>query len=889
MSWIDGLRYRIDAFLRRGARERESDEELHTHLELDTAQRLHRGASDARFAARRRLGNLTTIKENLHQLGARAWIDRLQQDLRYAIRGIRRSPGFAATVIVTIALGVGANAAVFSFLDQVFVRAPGGVSRPAELRRLYIRAHESPRLGAAARTFVHGYFTYPHYDAIRAASPGAPIAAFERNGVTIGRGEATTIASAVWVSPNYLSVLGVPIALGRGFGADESRIDVPAPVAIISHRLWKHSFAADSSIVGRTIDIGKRPVTVIGITRAGFSGIDIDETDVILPLNAYPEPPENGVPWYKTDDVSLTLLARVTNSNAESALLARSTFAYNHTPQIPRFSFDTTSTLLAGPIVQARGPASQQREVSIGLRVAGVALALLLIAVANVATLFLVRAARQRREVALRLALGASRSHVYAQLWTESAVLAGLGSVAALAVAWWGSAALRTLLLPSVSWATSAFDVRVIGATLVMSALVGLVAGSAPVMLSRRRDVLDAMKGGARDGVYHRSRLRTGLLAVQTALSVVLIAGAGLFVRSLGNVRAIEVGYAVDSLVHATAFIRNQWSYEPEVVQAIRVLSARMASEPGVLGATVSSSAPMGSWTGVAFALPGVDTIPRLSGDNPYPMLNWVAPEFFATVGMRIVAGRTFTPSDSGHAIVVNETMARTLWPGQDPIGKCAFPFGRKATCSYVVGVAANAHRMRIIEDASMNYFVPQTDGMTLILRVDPDRRATIMTRMRRELQSQLPTAATVTVGRLSDRLDRELRPWRLGASIFLAFGLLAVLVAAIGVYSVIAYAVSQRTREMGVRVALGARLIDVVRLVVGEGVRVVAAGVLIGVGASLALGKLVATLLYGVTPRDPLVLGAAALALLVIGGVAALWPALRAAKTDPITALRAE
>jgi hypothetical protein len=297
----------------------------------------------------------------------------------------------------------------------------------------------------------------------------------------------------------------------------------------------------------------------------------------------------------------------------------------------------------------------------------------------------------------------------------------------------------------------------------------------------------------------------------------------------------------------------------------------------------------MGGWTGIGFGLPGVDSIPKLTGENPYPMLNWVAPNFFATVGTRIVAGRTFVPGDSGHAVVLNETMAKTLWPGQDPIGKCVFPFGGKGDCSYVVGVVANAHRFHILEDPSMNYYVPASDGTTLILRVDPARRSAIAARARSEMQALMPSFETIAVGRLSDRLDRELRPWRLGASLFVVFGLLAVLVAAIGVYSVIAYAMSQRTREMGVRVALGAQLKDVVRLVVGEGIRIVAAGAAIGVVVALALGKLVESLLYGVKSSDPLVLGAAALVLILVGAAAALVPAWRAARTDPVTALRSD
>jgi predicted permease len=874
----------VRAFFGSGSAEGDLDEELRLHLELDAAQHRHAGAADPQSAARRRLGNVTTIKEHQRENGLQAWADRRRGDVRYAIRGIRRSPWFTATVVITIALGVGANAAMFAFLDRIFVRTPEGVAKASEVRRLYSRSHDSRD---TSKVLVFGGFNYPHYQAIRDANRDEAVAAYITDGVTIGGGDSATSGRATWITPNYFAVLGVRTAVGRMFGPDESRIESPAPVAIIAHRFWTRALGKDSSVVGRTIRVSNRPVTVVGIAAEGFAGTDLDAADVFLPINAFPEPPEEGTPWYKGDGAFMRLLMRSTASSAETAMLARSSLAYDHV-SIPHYLFDTTSAVVSGPIIEARGPSEPDREVSVGLRIAGVALALLLIACANVATLLLVRATRQRREVAVRLALGASRAHVYAQLWTESAILAAMGCVAALVVAWWGGAALRKLLLPSVAWASGTFDIRIVGATILMSAVVGIVAGVAPVMLARRRSVIDTIKGGARDGVYHRSPLRNALLIVQTALSVVLVAGAGLFVRSLGNVRAIQVGYAADSLVYASVFARTSPAQDAEIQTAVRDLATRLKAEPGVLATTVSSSNPMGGWTAAGLSVPGLDSLPRLSGDNPFPMMNRVAPNYFVTVGMRIVAGRTFVQSDSGHAVVVNETMARTVWPGREPLGQCIRPYGEKL-CWYVVGVVQDAHRFSIIEDPSMNYFLPATDGTSLVLRVDPRRSAAITTRMRKEMRAMLPWSDAIQVGRLAGKIDRELRPWRLGASLFVAFGIFAVLVAAIGVYSVIAYAMSQRTREMGIRVALGAQVADVLRLVAGEGLRVVAVGALIGVGVTLALGKLVASMLYGVTPRDPFVIGAAACTLLLVGLVATMLPAWRAARVDPIKALRTE
>ncbi|MGH7635800.1 MAG: ABC transporter permease, partial [Gemmatimonadaceae bacterium] len=316
-------------------------------------------------------------------------MDRLRQDLALALRGIRRAPGFAATVVLTIALGVGANGAMFSCFDRVFVRAPGGVQAPSEIRRLYVQAHDyhDPK-----KLLVYASFQYPHFESITAANSGTPIGAYDTDSVLIRVGGTAISGTAAWVSANYFAALGVTAVRGRLFGADEARPDIPTPVAIITHALWTTQFGADSAIVGRTIDIDKRHFTIIGVAAPGFTGIDVNAVDVFAPLNMEPAGGRLGAPWYRSYNAVMTLFARVGAGAREGPMLARSSAAYDHTPAIPGFSFDTTAAVVSGPIVQALGPGIQARGVTIGLRVAGVALALLLIACANVATLLLVRA-----------------------------------------------------------------------------------------------------------------------------------------------------------------------------------------------------------------------------------------------------------------------------------------------------------------------------------------------------------------------------------------------------------------------------------------------------------------------------------------------------------------
>ncbi|HYV98015.1 MAG TPA: ADOP family duplicated permease [Gemmatimonadaceae bacterium] len=811
-------------------------------------------------------------------------LEALGRDIRHAARMLRRSPGFSAMVVLTIALGVGANGAMFSFLDRLFVRPPDGVTAPSELRRFYVKAHDfrNPK-----EFMVYQSFEYAHYEQITAANPGTPIAAYDADGVRIGSDDGQISGRVAWVSPNYFSTLGVGVSLGRLFGPDEAHVEAPTPVAILSSALWRRRFGGDSAVIGRKIMLDKTPFTVVGVAAPGFTGVDVDAVDVFAPLNNNPAGGQLGQPWYKSFNASFVLVTRVPAGTSDAPIFDRTTVAYDHTPKIPGFGFDTAAVILPGSIIEARGPGNPQREVSIGVRVAGVAIVLLLIACANVATLLLVRATRQRREVALRLALGASRGRVYAQAVTESVMLAGIGGLCALGASWWAGTALRKLLLPNVHWPSGVIDGRVVVVTLVLTIVVGLANGIAPVMLARRRSVIEAMKGSVRDGGYQRSRLRSALLVLQTALSVVLIVGAGLFVRSLGNVRAIKVGYDVDSVMFATVGSEDRGRIPLEQqIAMVQQVAERIAREPGVKMVATAYMGPMWGWQGFRIKLPDRDSLPRISGDNPWPMSNTVTPNYFAAVGMHIVKGRNFAATDSAHALIVNETMARAFWPGENAVGKCIITF---KDCSYVVGVVSDAHRSRMIETPSMNFYLPAKAMSTLVLRVDPSRMTAITTRVREEFKAAAQGSEPAFVRRMTESMERELRPWRLGASLFAAFGMLALVVAAIGVYSVIAYAVSQRTHEMGVRIALGAEFRDVVQLVVGEGVRVVALGALLGVAVSLALGKLVSTLLYGVTPKDPVVMTLAAGVLIVVGIAAALTPAWRAARTDPATALRTE
>lgn len=880
----------------RSQRDTDLDDEIRAHLRMAEADRVARGETitDAAHGARREFGNLSHVKEvtretwHAGEVASRVF-DRVRQDVGYALRGLRRSPGFTITIVLTLALGVGANSAIFSFLDRIFLRPPDGVRAPSEIRRLYVR---SPSTRSPTGFSVVPNFHYPGYAVIRdALGPDAGVVAYTApTNSSIPRDGAAIPITVSHVSPNYFRVLGVPIARGRYFNNDEERIEVPAPLVVISHALWSRAFGLDSSIVGREIQIGSRRLMVIGITEPGFTGVDVDATDAFIALSAFPGGTPNGVIWYQSGGYYLSVLTRVPREVDERGTLAQAAVAYRTQPEIKFSRIDTASTILAGPISSARGPQDQGQEVAISTRIAGVSIVVLLIACANMANLLLVRATRRRREIAVRLAMGVSRSRLFGQMVTESVCLALLGGIAAIGVAWWGGQVLRKMLLPDVHWSTGVIDFRVIAVTGFVALCIGIAGGIAPALQARRQNVVDALKSGSRDGTYQRSRLRAALLVVQAAFSIVLVAGAGLFVRSLGNVRDVHIGYDIDSVASVSAGSLRNTDDRQAFELAVSQLAERLASEPGVVAMAPASVAPMQGWSMSGIALPGRDSVPRMSGPEPDAQFNRVSPHFFSTVGMRVLSGRVFAENEPLTSVVVNEKMAEMYWPGQNPIGQCLIlDTPRDASCSIVIGVVENAHRWRIVEEPNMQYFRPGGPMPALIMRIDPARWGTIAARVRAELATLLPAARNVRVTRMSDRLAGELRPWRMGAALFTAFGLLSLLVAAVGVYSVVAYGVSQRVQEMGVRIALGARAGDVISLIVGEGVRVVVIGAVAGIGIAIALGKFIAALLYGVTARDPGVLVASAVTLFLITIVAALLPAWRASRVDPVTALRAE
>jgi predicted permease len=484
-----------------------------------------------------------------------------------------------------------------------------------------------------------------------------------------------------------------------------------------------------------------------------------------------------------------------------------------------------------------------------------------------------------------------SRARLLSQLLTETLVLALLGGAAGLFIAHFGGAALRAGLLDKSEAAAGLRDPRTVLFALGAAVVVGLLTGLAPIFQARRADLTSDLKAGMREGTYGRSRARTALLVLQAALSVMLLVGAGLFVRSLRNVQSVRLGFDVDPVLLVTPNMRGVTLDSAATVALRRRLLDAAKSTPGVENASLQSAVPFWSTTSVGLYVEGIDTVSRLGQFD----LNTVSPEFFATVGTRIVRGRGITDQDTPsapRAMVVSENMGRRLWPGKDPIGQCIRVAADTMPCTYVVGIAENIKETSLGADSSFFYYLPAaqfrpTSG-GLFVRVHGSAARARET-VRRRLQSEMPGASYLNLTPLSEIIGSQTRSWNLGATMFVAFGTLALALAAIGLYSVVAYNVAQRTHELGVRIALGAQARDVIRLIVRQGVGLAVIAVAIGGTLALWASRWIAPLLFQQSARDPVVFGGVALVLLVVSAVACAVPAIRAARVDPNEALRAD
>ena len=827
-------------------------------------------------------------------------LESLWQDIRYAARGLRQKPGFAAAVIVTLGLGIGANAAMFGVTDRLLFRTPSFMKNPDRVHRVYlVRTFDGKENFAA-------WFQYTRFkDLERWTSSFDAVAAMTDPSPAVGVGTNAREMRISAVSSGYWRLFDVQPEIGRFFTAAEDTTPIGAHVVVLSQQYWQTEFGGRADAIGQRIRIARADYTVIGVLPAGFTGLGEHNALLYVPITAWagnemawnPRDPSN---WYQKYNMSwMQMVARrkpgvtVDAASADLSNAFRRSYAV-HREQSPGVTIPEISKprALAGSVLAARGP-EPTAVANVARWVSGVAVIVLLVAAANVANLLLARALRRRREVAVRLALGVSRARLVTQMLTESLLLAALGGALGVVIAQWGGAILRTQFLPFGEKVSVLTDTRTLWFAAGAAVLVGLLTGLAPAFQSGRGDLTSSLKAGSREGTYQRSRTRMALLVLQGALSVVLLVGAGLFVRSLVNVHGLRLGYDIDQVLWVSVKERGEKLDSMERFALRNRLADAARTLPNVRNAARAVTVPyMMTWNEDIFVA-GRDTawLNSLGSIN----IQGTTPEYLETMGTRLLRGRFIQSSDTRYSprvMVISEAMATTIWPGQDPIGACVRIGADTMPCTEVVGIAENVRSAEFSDDKQLYYYRPieQADwnGGGLFVRTRSAAAGEVES-VRRSLQSLMPGASYVTVQPMSQIFGPTIKSWRLGATMFIAFGGLALLLAGIGLYSVIAYNVVQRTHELGVRVAFGAQVPDVVRLILREGLQLTLIG--IGIGAAIALfaGRWVGPLLFRVEPRDPFVFTAVAATLLVVATLACLIPAMRAARVDPNVALRSD
>lgn len=896
--WSD-LRYRVRAVFRRDAVEQELDLELEFHIEQEARKYERDGIPHAEALRRARLafGGMNRIKDDTRDARGTTFVETFAQDVRYALRGLRARPGFTTAVVVTLGLGIGVNTAMFGVLDRALFRPPAYLRDASSVHRMF-----TTWTAIDGRQPPNRSFEYARYlDIARETRATSQVGAYSTRMIAVGDGDDARIVPVAAMSASVFEFFDAKPVLGRFFTRSEDSLPAGSPVTVISHELWSSQYGGRPSVLGATLRVGPATYRIIGVAPPGFRAFTEGRAPVAFaPIthiaSIISADFAKGYAW-SWFDIFIRSKPGITDVEATADLTSAYRVSWNvERALVPGLAPIETAKpeAIAAPVQLGRGPTAGP-ETKVMKWVSGVASIVLVVACANVANLLLTRALRRRREIAVRRALGGSRARIVRQLLTETFILSALGGAAGLGAAHVTSTLFGKLFLPASDPTRVASDARTLGFALTLTLLAALLAGLVPALHAGRDDLADSLRAGMREGTYRSSRARTTLLVFQTALSVVLLVGAGLFVRSLNAVRTLRLGYDVDPIVVAQYNARGVKLSPAERSTLGDRLLAEARAIPGVVNATLNISIPFNTSEGRSLFVPGIDSIRKLGRFE----LQAGSTDYFATMGTRILRGRGFTDDDRANSppvVVVSEAMGKAVWKGENPIGKC-IRIGRDTMpCTTVVGVAENTRARQLTNDSELAYYMPMDQyrvafgpaAPALYVRVNGrgDDYAEVI---RSRLQSLVAGPSYVMTTPFHAIVDPTMRSWQSGATTFMAFGGLALALAAIGLYAVVAFSVSQRRQELGVRIALGALPRDVLRLVVAEGLRVTVVGIAAGGAIALLASRGVAPLLFQVSPRDPVVYAAVGGLLAAVGIAASMVPAMRASRVDPNTALRAE
>lgn len=905
MGWIRILASRLSGVFRKRNLDGELDTELRSHIDALTEENIRRGMNkeDARYSARREFGGVEQIKESYRDQRGLPFFETLAQDLRYALRMLVKSPGFTAVTILTLALGIGANTGLFSLVNSVLLgNLP--VTNPQELVVVKYVDQQSQE--------VNEDFSYPMYQAMRDRDTVFN-GVFTRSGLDFNAsyGGRSERAVGELISGNYFETLGVRPFLGRLIGPEDDRTPGSQPVAVLSYGYWQRRFGSDPEIVGKEIILNNNPIRIIGIAPPGFYGTEMARNpDIRVPMmmaSIFRPVPANRLqnPRHRWITVMARRRPEVSVAQAQASLdviyhqvLAAELkeFGAHDSEHEKERALASRIRLAPGNQGFAHLRTEMERPLLLMFGVTGI---VLLVACANLANLLLARNAKRKQEISVRLAIGASRGRLIRQWLTESLLLSVLGGCAGIVVAYWAKTALLGFLPADYSANIHApMDLRVLGFALLASLVTGLLFGLAPALQLSQTGVSIALRNDS-PSIASGERLfslRSALIFLQVALSLPLLIGAGLFLHSLRNLRGVDTGFVKGNVFLATLNPSMNGYPQERIKSLYDDLLARVRTLPGVRAASLTTSSVIsGSWDQEGVKVEGYQPGPD---ENMSPNAAIISPGYFATMGIPFAEGRDFTEQDTAarpKVVIINETMAHYFFGNKDPLGKkIGTSDDPKAPPDMeIIGVVKDAKYVHLSEAPRRHFYTaiaqePRLFDMTLQVRTsgDPEKIGGLVREQVHDLDANLPLYATTT---LEIQIANSLTQERLLTWLSSLFGLLATMLASLGLSGVVAFSVARRTREIGIRMALGAQPGDILRGVVSRMAVLVAVGMIVGLGAAYGLSRLLGSMLFEVRPADPLAFVGACFLLCAVAALAAYLPAQRATQVDPVVALRYE
>jgi putative ABC transport system permease protein len=876
MKWIGILVDRLRALMRRDAVLQDIDEELRAHIEMETEANCEQGMTpeEARLSAMKSFGNVGSIKDLAYEVRGGGFMETLWQDLRYSGRVLLKHPGFTLIAVLTLGLGIGANTAIFSIVNAVLLR-PLPYQAPEQLVML---GEFVPRGGVSYPNFVDWRAQSKMLDSVSAVRSN------ESYNFT-GTGEPERLQGRL-VSAGFFSLLGTKPLVGRDFLAEDDHPGA-TPAVILSHAFWNRRFASDPGVIGKQITLNNQSFTVVGVTPQNFQFGQ--EADVSVPIGLTAE-------RFKARgaDPGINVVARLKPDVSQQQAQTETNMVYERLAQ----QYPEANAVRRGYLTPLHenfvGDVRQPLLILLG----AVGL-VLLIACANVANLLLVRASSRKREMSVRVALGANRWRIIRQLLTESLMLAVTGGALGIILAHWGASFIAKQLPDGVPRLAEAnVDLPVLVFTLAVSLLTGLFFGLAPALEASRLNLTEALKEGDRGSSGGRQRLRSVLVVGEVALTLTLLVGAGLLIQSFRRVLAVDPGFEPQNLLTMQVSVNNTDGHQ--VASFFDQWQEKVRSLPGVKATAVSNGLPLGVVNRPAFFIEGRQR--SENGTAPSAFRYTVSRGYFETMGIGLLRGRAFTAQDTRdtpQVVIIDEALAQQHFQNEDPIGKRLSQSSTGTPAYEIVGVVRHVEQDNLDGQATLTpQFYLSFDQIPIDKLPTQVRRINLLTRtavepsslvaaVRGEIASLNKDQAVFNVRTMEEIVSQSVAARRFSMMLLTVFAVVALVLASVGIYGMMSYAVAQRTREIGLRMTLGAQRGNVLRLVIGHGMKLALAGVVLGLVASVALTRTMKNLLFGVSPTDPVTFVSIALLLAIIALLACWVPARRATKVDPMVALR--